>query len=609
QNIREKNNEDYLASYHDIDPDNVDIIDDYHSEISGFFYGRVVEGDNEHYMALLNYIMNHDLNDDTAAEYVKTQMKVDNYLDYMAAQIYFANFDGPGHNCKFWRPKKPGGRYRWLLYDTDAGFCANLPGKGYSPSAYMHNTLAFYNEGDREGWPNDWRYTIIFYNLLKNEGIRNSFINRFSDYLNTVFTQEVVTQKIIDIKTAIEPEIPYHFDRWNGSTWTVITTQVNTFSRTVSQWNDDVQIMLNFAERRVNYVRDHIQNEFNLNGKAKVNFTISQPNTGKIKINTLVIDDFPWEGTYFQGVPVQIIALPNPGYRFAGWTGITPSDSANTMVSLTDNTSITAVFEEDTSSQINIVINEINYNSSADFNPEDWVEFYNPQENSVDLSGWIFKDDNDANEFVFPSKTVIAPDDYLVLCRDSLTFHDLFPEVDDYIGDLGFGLSGAGEFIRLFNAQGALVDSLTYDDNPPWPVEPDGTGAALALLNPGLDNSLVQSWAVSYSHGTPGKINDVFIVNVDDSNSGIPTVFSLGQNYPNPFNPITTIPFSIPEVSRITIDIYSILGQRVETLLDEYLAPGNHSIIFKAEDIAAGVYFYTITSEKFRETRQMLLIK
>ncbi|MFC1694259.1 CotH kinase family protein, partial [Candidatus Latescibacterota bacterium] len=507
QNIREKNNEDYLASYHDIDPDNVDIIDDYHSEYPKAFYGRVVEGDNEHYKVLLDYILNHDLNDDTAAEYVKTQMEVDNYFDYMAAQIYFANYEGPGHNCKFWRPKTPGGRYRWLLYDTDVGFCAKISGSGYSQSAYKDNTLAFYNEGDHVGWPIDWRYTIIYYNLLKNKGIRNNFINRFSDYLNTIFTREVVTRKIIDIKTVIEPEIPYHFDRWNGSTWIEKTRRSYTFSRTVSQWNDDVQNMLNFAERRVNYVRDHIQNEFNLRGKANVNFTISQPNTGKIKINTFVIDDFPWEGTYFQGVPVQIIALPNPGYRFAGWTGITPSDSVNTMVSLTDNTSITAVFEEDASSQINIVINEINYNSSNDFNPEDWVELYNPQGNSVDLSGWVFKDEDDTHTFVLPAGTIIVDGGYLVLLKDTAAFTKVFPDVVNYLGEFNFGLSGGGELVRLFDAQGALVDHVTYDDGAPWPLTPDGQGPSLSLISPKLDNTLGENWKPSVEHGTPGEIN------------------------------------------------------------------------------------------------------
>ena len=173
----------------------------------------------------------------------------------------------------------------------------------------------------------------------------------------------------------------------------------------------------------------------------------------------------PWSGTYFMDIPVQVTALPNPGYEFSGWTGITSGDSITSTIYLTGDLSVTANFEKFTGASSTIVVNEINYNSSADFDPEDWVELYNPQENSVDLSGWVFKDDNDANEFVFPSKTVIAPDDYLVLCRDSLAFHELFPEVYNYIGDLGFGLSGAGELIRLFNAHGALVDSLTYDDD------------------------------------------------------------------------------------------------------------------------------------------------
>ena len=93
----------------------------------------------------------------------------------------------------------------------------------------------------------------------------------------------------------------------------------------------------------------------------------------------------------------------------------------------------------------NIVINEINYNSSNDFNPGDCVELHNTVEIPVDLSGWIFKDDNDAHIFILPDNTVITSNGYLVLCNNAESFHNLFPEVSNYIGDFNYRLSGQGE--------------------------------------------------------------------------------------------------------------------------------------------------------------------
>ncbi|MFC1694309.1 CotH kinase family protein [Candidatus Latescibacterota bacterium] len=591
QNIREKMNEDYIASHHGVDPDNIDLLQD----LWNFGNGVVIEGDNEHYYALRDYILNNNMGDPDHYKYVKTQMQIESFIDIMAAQIYFANTDGPGHNMKYWREKVPGSKLRWMLIDTDFGYAGPVKNKDgktlITPVAYNHNTLTF-DRKPKETWtPRDAKFP--FNHLLANEQFKYDFINRYADCLNTCFSPDFVIQRIRDMKAVIEPEMPHHLERWEG----VIGT--------MSNWHDNVAVMEYFAEKRTNICRTHVYQKFGI-GTALVEINVSNSSAGKVKINSITINGYPWEGTYFTDVPIKITALPEPGYRFTGWTGITPSDSVSVSVVLTGDLSITANFEKDTGA---IVINEINYNSSNDFNPGDWVELYNSYEFPVDLSGWVFKDEDDTHSFAIHSDTVIEPDGFFVLCRDSSAFAGHFPDMINYVGDIGFGLGNGRESLRLFNAHNALVDSLTYDNKIPWPGEPDGTGATLALINPGLDNSLVKSWTVSYSYGTPGKINDVFIVGVDNIGSDIPAVFSLGQNYPNPFNPTTTIPFSIPSSSSVTIEIYSILGQSVETLLDEYLLQGHHSVIFKAEDIAAGVYFYTITAGKFRETRQMLLIK
>ncbi|MBT4484776.1 MAG: PQQ-binding-like beta-propeller repeat protein [Candidatus Latescibacteria bacterium] len=88
-----------------------------------------------------------------------------------------------------------------------------------------------------------------------------------------------------------------------------------------------------------------------------------------------------------------------------------------------------------------------------------------------------------------------------------------------------------------------------------------------------------------------------------------PATFTLLQNYPNPFNIVTTIPFSVPNTTRVTIEIYSILGQRVAKILDKNIDTGHHNITFKADDLASGMYFYTFKAGKYYKTKQMMFLK
>jgi len=158
-----------------------------------------------------------------------------------------------------------------------------------------------------------------------------------------------------------------------------------------------------------------------------------------------------------------------------------------------------------------VVINEINYNSSDSFDPEDWVEIYNISSDTLDISSWLIKDDNDDHIFTIPSNTLLLPDQYLVFCNDTISFKALFPDVNQYFGDLGFGLGGGSDFVKLFDSSELLVDAVEYDDTAPWPTESDGNGPTLELINPSLDKALGENWAASDGYGTPGAVNSVYV--------------------------------------------------------------------------------------------------
>ena len=90
----------------------------------------------------------------------------------------------------------------------------------------------------------------------------------------------------------------------------------------------------------------------------------------------------------------------------------------------------------------------------------------------------------------------------------------------------------------------------------------------------------------------------------------ISPTFSLNQNYPNPFNPNTTIRFKLPERSNVQLNVYNILGQKIATLINNEMNPGQHSVLFNGVGIASGVYFYILkVDDKFFETKKMILLK
>ncbi|MEZ5359975.1 MAG: cohesin domain-containing protein [Candidatus Zixiibacteriota bacterium] len=98
-------------------------------------------------------------------------------------------------------------------------------------------------------------------------------------------------------------------------------------------------------------------------------------------------------------------------------------------------------------------------------------------------------------------------------------------------------------------------------------------------------------------------------LDVDDENGGLPHILALNQNYPNPFNPATTIAYSVPERSHVNLTIFNILGQHIETLVDDDKPAGEYEVIWNAGSVASGIYFYRLTYEDKVLTKKMTLLK
>ena len=111
-------------------------------------------------------------------------------------------------------------------------------------------------------------------------------------------------------------------------------------------------------------------------------------------------------------------------------------------------------------------------------------------------------------------------------------------------------------------------------------------------------------------------VNTIYLpTDVNDPGSSLPTEYRLAQNYPNPFNPTTTIEFSLPRTTPVTLSIINLLGEEVAVPADHVVhAAGTHRIVWDGCDragrpIASGVYLYRVTAGDFTEQRKMMLVK
>ncbi|MER3525135.1 MAG: hypothetical protein C4326_14090, partial [Ignavibacteria bacterium] len=121
----------------------------------------------------------------------------------------------------------------------------------------------------------------------------------------------------------------------------------------------------------------------------------------------------------------------------------------------------------------------------------------------------------------------------------------------------------------------------------------------------------------SVTGATPGAASALFdviacgpgLLSVPEQLSTLPSAFRVEQNYPNPFNPSTTIRFSLPHMTRLSLKVYNTLGQEVATLAEGEFAAGTYSVQWNAVGFASGVYFYRLQAASMAETKKLVLLK
>jgi hypothetical protein len=135
-------------------------------------------------------------------------------------------------------------------------------------------------------------------------------------------------------------------------------------------------------------------------------------------------------------------------------------------------------------------------------------------------------------------------------------------------------------------------------------------------MNEGFTEKWVNSLVISGSNLFAATANGIWtrplsdmITSVGVTLREVPIGYSLTQNYPNPFNPTTTISFSLPSKSFVSLKVYDMLGREESTIVYEEMSAGNYTRQWNAATMPSGIYFYRLTAGSFSETKKLLFLK
>lgn len=648
-NIRERLDKHYLERKYGVDPERLDILTR---------LWEVVEGSNQEYAALLTFIQEKNLGHDPHYEYVKTRMDIDNYLDYFSAQIFFANTDWPHSNIDFWRlrtsynpdaPKGHDGRWRWMFYDLDYTL-----GLVQDPDYDMLGWVTQELGKNGQDWPNH-----VLRNLLENESFRIDFINRMADHLNTAFLPERMVAIIKEMKEVIEPEMHDFGNRWR-------------YPQSVAIWNNTINKLIEWSQQRYVNHWLNIQDHFGISSTESITLTVNDDTRGHIKINSIDIlpdtpgipqNPYPWTGTYFSGIPVTLSAVAQGEYVFSHWEIDNQLFTTPTLTLLADTTeSIQLFLEEVTASEPELFsLAEEDY-LFEDFSAEtprgqypEAMRFVYMNESDPTLDSEI--EDYTTGSYNLSSRTRING-----LGEAGFSFINT-SNPDGNPGYPGGKLGGAILYLNTedrsnieveWNAGTLEPNSRIYNIRLQYRVGSEGvfknvldeSGEPIEyerneeigheeLIGPVVLPSEVEDqphvevlWRyyftglrVDEESGQRSQlhISEIsvtskpldYVENPDppDPDPVVPNAFKLYQNYPNPFHPTSTIQYDLPKDQHVKLEVYSVSGQYIKTVIDRSVQAGRHTVMFDASSLASGVYLYRITTNEFTETLRMSVIK
>ena len=349
QNIQEREDEKYIEDHYNVDENDVVIYDFWYDE-QGKQQIAVTNGedtDAAFYLTINEFLNSKDLSVKENYEQIKKWFDIENYVDYQIINLYGANTDWPGNNCKAWRVRTEydpnadfglDGRLRWIVFDQDFSF-----GLYDQMRVYLDSITEATKVGGTK-WPTQDGSTLMFRKLLENEEFKTYFCQRYLDLLNTNF-DAAYANTLVDKMAA-----PYKS----------VIEEFRMRFHTIGDYEENIESVKNFIISRGDICKLKLNSHFTLGKQFNLTVkTLGSNNNaldGKITVNTITLDssskgvvDGVWIKSYFDGLTTSLTAVPDEGYEFVSWSGSSdstePTIDASKLSLSSGDVTITPIFK------------------------------------------------------------------------------------------------------------------------------------------------------------------------------------------------------------------------------------------------------------------------
>lgn len=294
--LREKLDEEFFQIYDSADVDEMDLL-----TLSAWysFVLRAQVGSVDNFIDSYNSFLQLNPSDTGYWNNANQIFDLYNYTDYIIAESWMANTDWPGNNIKIYRSDMTDLKWKFIPVDFELGLAPN----SWTDCYFDHINYML-------GQNPDNMYINIWLRSLQNQRFKHYFINRFADVMNSAYKNDTVSAIENRYFNSFVAEMPKEYARWGD---------VNNIPGQMAAFVENHNTLSSQLELRSTEVRNHIQANFDLLNQLEVTLDVYPAGGGKIRISTLTPDDYPWQGIYFNGVPVKIEAIATPGYTFLHW--------------------------------------------------------------------------------------------------------------------------------------------------------------------------------------------------------------------------------------------------------------------------------------------------
>ena len=481
-NIREPNNKDFAYANWGLSKDELEVYEQ--SPDSGAY---MMLGTKDVLDRL--YELSKEATHSDAYDEILSLLDIDEYVNYMAAELFLGSWDWPDNNVKAYR-KSDGGRYRFTFFDLDAAF--GTEGRSYDEEGEVemggnplrwiegmqwHRYDYIYDTAERRY--GEIRFCTFFLNMLKNKTFRQRFINMLTLMGGSVFEPVRADAILNELGDRVRPTMS-----WEGASPDGALNEIRN-------------ALAGRAQRMANYMKDYEPLQLSRASTRELSLSSNIENAS-LYLNGERVPYSKFEGVVF--LPTVVSVDVPAGYRFKGWAPNSNPGwyySHNTSYTLSDTQEaiqLVACFEPLTDAGAPVVINEVSASNDIYVNDyqkrNDWVELYNTTNLPVDVEGMFLSDDIDNPTKYAISKgsssasTVIAPHDYLIVWCDKQT----------PISQLHapFKLSADGGIVSIMANDKSWIDCIAYEkhaDNETVGRYPDGTRNVFVMNIPTIGKS------------------------------------------------------------------------------------------------------------------------